>query len=328
MGNETGLKRTCEHIIPNSLLKIYPEQNITYKNDAKYIDNRGLTISDVCDQCNNGILSELDSYGKDLISNQFVTPYKFSDYYLVHHIVIDKVDMFSRWILKIIYNGARLEKRDISYFDTLLSYIRGEKNEYPSNISIFIGLHVNLNPLPEEYFAYTPLQIYYQPRLVRKFFKEKNTIGDFSFLIIDAIETTCLRFGNLIVFTIIWDKQVSAEYKNKVIDIMQGEFRFRLLSELDTNYSVRCVSSPTNVMLGNYAHLLNEEAVLKVIGDVKQSIGGRDIGKAYDDSLKYYTPEFLKEGRLFVESMEFPNNKKIQKEIEKIIQKRSSRSSF
>ena len=67
---------------------------------------------------------------------------------------------------------------------------------------------------------------------------------------------------------------------------MQGEFRFRLLSELDTNYSVRCVSSPTNVMLGNYAHLLNEEAVLKVIGDVKQSIGGRDIGKAYDDSGK------------------------------------------
>ncbi len=319
MGNNTGIKRTDEHIFPKSLLGLYPEQDITYKDNNKYVDNRGLTISDVCNECNNGFLAELDSYGQRLISNSFMTPYKFSDYYVAHHIVLDDVTTFSRWILKIIYNGSRLEKREDSYFDNLLPYIMGEKIEYPSNISMFLGLHINLNPVPENYFSYTPLQIYYQPKLLRKNFKEISTQDNSAFLSIDAIDTVCLRFGNLIVFSIIWKDGSSTDYRENIINIMQAEYRFRLLSDSETDYSVRCVSSPTNVILGNYAHLLNEKSVSLIINEIKQSLGGRDIGKAYNDSLEYFSPDFLKKGRVAVEALEFPNNKRKQQDFERIL---------
>ena len=55
--------KTDEHIIPNSLLKLYPKQDISIYNTKRFVDNRGMTIADVCSSCNNGILSKLDSYG-------------------------------------------------------------------------------------------------------------------------------------------------------------------------------------------------------------------------------------------------------------------------
>lgn len=72
--------KTDEHIIPDSLLKLYPEQDISINNKSSFVDNRGMTISDVCSSCNNGILSELDSYGKQLIESNFYIPYKFKSY--------------------------------------------------------------------------------------------------------------------------------------------------------------------------------------------------------------------------------------------------------
>lgn len=81
--------KTDEHIIPDSLLKLYPEQDISIHNTSRFVDNRGMTISDVCSSCNNGFLSKLDSYGKQLIESYFYIPYKFSDYYIPFDITIN-----------------------------------------------------------------------------------------------------------------------------------------------------------------------------------------------------------------------------------------------
>lgn len=155
--------KTDEHIIPDSLLKLYPEQDISIHNKSRFVDNRGMTISDVCSSCNNGILSELDSYGKQLIESNFYIPYKFNDYYIPFDITLD-YELFTRWILKIAYNSIRCDKHDSFYINECVPYIIGKNTSYPKNISLLLGVHINLNPVPEEYFAFTPLQITYSPK--------------------------------------------------------------------------------------------------------------------------------------------------------------------
>ena len=65
------VKRTAEHIFPQTLLQLYPEQDVSFTPEKIFKDNSGLTIADVCAGCNNGALSELDSYGGELIKKQF-----------------------------------------------------------------------------------------------------------------------------------------------------------------------------------------------------------------------------------------------------------------
>lgn len=64
-------KATKEHIIPKGIIDLFPECNIAYSElDKAY---RGeATIKDVCSECNNGYLSELDTYGKNFIEKYFM----------------------------------------------------------------------------------------------------------------------------------------------------------------------------------------------------------------------------------------------------------------
>jgi len=116
-------RKTAEHIFPRGIIQLFPEQNISFLVGKKFIDNNGLVIKDVCQKCNSFYLSYLDKYGKDLISTQFLLPIptenmndKFSkeiDYHLV-----------LRWLLKIIYNDRRREKKDCSWFHSAMGYIK------------------------------------------------------------------------------------------------------------------------------------------------------------------------------------------------------------
>ena len=165
LGSPLHLK-TDEHIIPDSLLKLYPEQDISIHNNYRFVDNRGMTISDVCSSCNNGILSELDSYGKQLIESCFYIPYKFNDYYIPFDVTLN-YELYTRWILKIAYNSILCDKHDNVYIKECIHYIMGKTTSYPTNVSVLLGLHINLNPMPEEFFAFTPLQIMYSPQFFR-----------------------------------------------------------------------------------------------------------------------------------------------------------------
>ena len=103
------VKRTAEHIFPQTLLQLYPEQDVSFTPEKIFKDNSGLTIADVCAECNNGALSELDSYGGELIKKQF----KDEIDYNMKDAVIEKTieyDLFAKWILKIAYNYFRSRK--------------------------------------------------------------------------------------------------------------------------------------------------------------------------------------------------------------------------
>ncbi|QCH27022.1 hypothetical protein EZN00_00611 [Clostridium tyrobutyricum] len=67
----TNIKKTSEHIFSNGLIKLFPEQYIAFNGSKKFIDNKGIIISDVCKECNRQTLSSLDNYGVKLIRNNF-----------------------------------------------------------------------------------------------------------------------------------------------------------------------------------------------------------------------------------------------------------------
>ena len=57
---DSNRKRSAEHIFPQVLLELFPEQDVSFTPERTFKDNFGLTIADVCSECNNGILSGLD----------------------------------------------------------------------------------------------------------------------------------------------------------------------------------------------------------------------------------------------------------------------------
>ncbi|WP_297418870.1 hypothetical protein [Clostridium sp.] len=146
--------KTKEHIIPKGLIELFPEQNITFTADRAYKDNNGQSISDVCKICNNGVLSELDVYGINLIKNNFMQKFKPDDNL---NISFD-FDKMCRWLLKIAFNHERVEKNSCTWFKRNIDYINGISNT-SERCSVFAGLHVDMNPLGEENDLYLPLNI-------------------------------------------------------------------------------------------------------------------------------------------------------------------------
>lgn len=318
--------KTDEHIIPDSLLKLYPEQDISIHNGHRFVDNRGMTVSDVCSSCNNGVLSELDAYGKQLIKNYFYTPYKFADYYTAFDITLN-YELYTRWILKIAYNSLRCDKKDIPYIEECLPYIMGKQKDYPDNISVLLGLHINLNPVPEELFEFIPLQIMYSPKFFQNSYMRVKSGEPLKCFTLEGVEqVVSMRMANLVTLLIFWKSTVNGESKKDIIKTLQKDFRFRLIEPQVNRYSVRCVSSPTNVMIANYGHFFSETAVLETMAEIKASLHGRDIGLCLEEFSKDWAPEMSRRGRVLLEATEFPNNSKKQKALEELIRQETDES--
>lgn len=315
-------RKTDEHIIPSSLIKLFPEQDISKNLNKKYVDNRGLTISDVCESCNNGILSRLDTYGKQIIEQYFYEIFQIKDYNVPFAVQLDP-NLFTRWILKILYNSLRCDKFSTSNIYPTIPYIIGESKEFPKNVSIFIGTHINLNPVPEEFFEYWPLQINYNPifEYVSYFNQMYSGKKSQKLLIKGSSQTFSIRFASCIIVVILWKDTASSKNKNEICTKLMDDFRFTQLHPNITNYTIRCVSSPTNVIAMNYCHFLSEIAVQDTISVIKQSVQCRNLEDAQKEFTKYWTPEMTYKGRALTEIAMFPNNKKKQQQYEKFFGK-------
>lgn len=309
---EDGRKKTQEHIIPKSLIDLYPEQDISFDKKRKMVDNKGITIGDVCNVCNGGILSELDSYGKELIANKFYHPYEFDDYYRTFQIELDTTK-FMRWILKIIFNEIRREKLTTEFITRYVPFIMTGEGEI-AGASFFLGLHINLNPISEECFGIMPLQINMEPQFFQEDFRKGA--DEVRFDILGKKQTCVIRFGNCIVYVILWDANTDAEERKEASDILENNYRFRELNVNSKVYSVRSVSSPTNVIFGNYAHIMSEKETLEIISKIEDSLQGRSIPVVKQQFEKSWDSEMTKRGRAFVEIGMFPDNKKKRRAYE------------
>lgn len=125
-------KLSKEHLFPKWVVKRQPESNARFALHEKRVSERVATIRDVCRPCNNGPLSELDTYVLGLYDRYFRHPVsgktsvKFSYDY----------DLLSRWLLKTLYNSARINNTRPDELRPFKEYVLGV-GDTPKDFRIF-----------------------------------------------------------------------------------------------------------------------------------------------------------------------------------------------
>ncbi len=127
-----NFKATREHIIPAGILELFPECDVTYDSKRDKVYPNEAVIKDVCAKCNNDYLSELDSYGKKLISNNFSNERYELDESLYINFDYNKI---SRWIMKISFNDARANGYNDVFFCENSNYMLGIDKEFKRHFS-------------------------------------------------------------------------------------------------------------------------------------------------------------------------------------------------
>lgn len=315
-------KRSAEHIFPQVLLELFPEQDVSFTPERTFKDNFGLTIADVCSECNNGILSELDQYGGNLIKEQFLEEI---DYDLKDSEVEKVIDysIFSKWVIKITYNYMRSRKMDCSFIMKYIDCIMEDK-EMPDDFNIFMGVHVNTAPLPERCYEYKPLEIVEEPRLIGTALGLSMMFDlplDYNRVIISDSEATfCLRFGNAIIYIVFWENNTKT-MRTRYIDLLQREFNFKMLKSRKNKYKLKRVTASSNISMG-YWHLLSKSALQQDDMLVESLIQGRNV-KAVRKSFESMRSEAdWRASQLLVEREMFPENRRVKKEYEDFFRNR------
>lgn len=311
--------KTGEHIIPKGIIELFPDQYISFTKDKDFVDNDGIKISDVCGYCNNILLSALDSYGKDLIKTQFLE--KISGKQL-ENTFNKKFDYhkLSRWLLKIIFNERRSQKLDCRWFNKAHGYMLNGLLVENFSFSLFAGVHINTTPLPEESYNYLPMQINNEPLLLG------SSLGivsfglnpyDNSITVPMKMHTYCIRFGTAVFYCILWDEKVAQITKVSYNKLFETKFNFKRIISNQQEYSLKCISAHSNTSMG-YNHLLSASGQEQDRLIIEGQLNGRSFTKAQQDFLSSWSLEEMNKGRVLVESAEFPENKRIKRNYEKI----------
>lgn len=309
-------RKTDEHVIPDSLLRLYPKQDLSFHNDRVFVDNRGITLSDVCASCNNGTLSKLDAYGAKLVETTFFEELDFSCYGKCMPIELD-TSVFIRWILKILYNGVRFQKLDTEDIERCIPYILGDTDIPPVNASVLLGLHINLTPVPEQLYQYNPLQINHQPKFYLGNILKRDTK---EYSIKGAKQIACIRAGTAIAVVVLWEEGYPIDEKQQALRFLNEVFGFTELIPNINFYEVYPISSPTNVILSNYGHFLSKAATEDAMLLIRHTIQMRDIGEARKEFEKRWTEKFTQDARIMIEHSMFPGNKKKDAAYKKMIE--------
>lgn len=95
------------------------------------------TIRDVCQSCNNGVLSTLDSYICKLFDTTFIHIHERFDHVTLEY----DYHLLKRWLLKMSFNSARMHKSvDLEALDKMLPYILGNNLQLGRYVDIFVQL--------------------------------------------------------------------------------------------------------------------------------------------------------------------------------------------
>jgi len=121
--------RSREHIFPTWLVEKTPDFTAKLSVAAGKVSQNEHVVYDVCEPCNNGPLSLLDTYAKGLYECYF------------SKIVTDGWVDFSydfarlnRWLLKVSFNAARKVRADVTSFQAVIPYILGLDSQCPDRL--------------------------------------------------------------------------------------------------------------------------------------------------------------------------------------------------
>ena len=126
-------KLTREHVIPSWYYDgLKPKSGIGFseRSIGNLLESE-IKIKDVCGKCNNGALSKLDSYGKDLYERYMIQPISdrsSSDFTFDYNLLV-------RWLLKLSYNSARMTGNDVDILSEYKEVILGTA-PIPNNLRV------------------------------------------------------------------------------------------------------------------------------------------------------------------------------------------------
>lgn len=129
-------KMSREHIIPKGFIEYMniEEQSVWSDKAPVRLIKGELIVKDVCANCNNRELSQLDDYALNLILkyNEYISVSTRKLYFKYNY------NMLVRWLLKICYNSARANdaKFDIKLYEKNVDYIMN-RGCAESNITVF-----------------------------------------------------------------------------------------------------------------------------------------------------------------------------------------------
>lgn len=136
---EAGNRFTNEHLWPGALHRRFAEGSggthfFLDRSPQKFVAGEP-TVKDVCVKCNNGELSKLDTYACELYDRYF-------------HLQIESgqtinfefdYERLLRWLLKIVFNSARIHGSDTKVITSYRNYILGQFQE-PRHVRLFLYL--------------------------------------------------------------------------------------------------------------------------------------------------------------------------------------------
>lgn len=114
---------TREHVIPKWYYKgVQSRHGVGFSEKArKRLFSGEIKINDVCKKCNNGPLSELDSYGRALYTRHMAQPAtnRSSPEFTFDY------NLLARWLLKLSYNSSRMTGNDVDILSEYREVILG-----------------------------------------------------------------------------------------------------------------------------------------------------------------------------------------------------------
>lgn len=151
---------TREHVIPAFIYRFQKElgeKALGWNEAAGKMVRSEIQIKDVCEGCNGGRLSQLDSYGKSfLMSSGFLT----QNYSSLYADFTYDYDLLSRWLLKISFNSSRTDRVHSHLFEKFIPYILegsapSKKNEFA--IIAALAAPVKTDDLSDDYKVFSGL---------------------------------------------------------------------------------------------------------------------------------------------------------------------------
>lgn len=236
-----GEKLTKEHIIPKSIIDLFPECELSLSSDRQYIGEA--QIRDVCANCNNNILGKLDSYGKKMIEQYFNN---INDKRENQDIEYD-YDILLRWLLKIFYNCQRVSKRNVDWYKKNIDYILSGNSEF-NRASLFMGLTFNNTDIPMFMSNTNQIESFFDVAILTdSMFSSVKKDKESVVLNIEGSSGTCLlKIGTAIFFVILWN---DIKEKNLIERKINSEYPYKLLTRGNQKVSIERVTNEFSYMM-------------------------------------------------------------------------------
>jgi hypothetical protein len=300
--------RTKEHIIPEGIIKLFPDCDIAYTPGGAFIGEA--VIKDVCKNCNNVILSKLDTYGKQMVIDYFLESYSPGANLNFHY----DFNLLARWFLKIIFNSKRANKEDTAWFIKNVDYILGEKEKPSVRFTLLGGLFVNMSPFPESFNGEMPVNVINNPVFVpngpvkvngKRISVEPETV-DYP----GVHQKFLIRIGSGLFVLILWEEGTTDE---QIQDAENDIVLTYPYSKLLPDHSCIVLTRATDP-INSFGHALGlihgykgmEVAERVTIG----MLGGSHPIVAQEKFSQVVTDERIKEGKKMIKDLLFPRNNK------------------